>query len=414
MKRLLRFSRAFLGCAIFSALIIVCGIVGMFLRGINLGIDFLPGLIEEVRIAPAAVEITYSGAATVSIDAKNNALDVVVSGSGADNETVTLTYGQHPTVAKMAEALNGIAGISAKVRANGDADSYGIFVNNAVTARLSADEPYLLYVPDTASKITVDNVRTVLEGQNVSLKELGDDSNRSFQIRAKISDDSVTNQTLQRNILNALQQAFGENNVAIVKTDFVASSFSSRLAGMSVLLALCTVLLIWLYATIRFHWDFALGAIVALVHDCLIMFTFIVWFQIEFSPTTLAAVLTIFGYSINATVVILDRVRENMKIVKTRDFRDILDRSLSDTLSRSIITTVTTLFASVSLLVFTTGSIHDFAVVLTIGLITGCYSSLFISSGFISFMRRHWEPGENGDRVRPKASTTRPLVMPSD
>ena len=413
MKRLLKFSRAFLGCAIFSAIVIICGIIGICLRGINFGIDFRPGLIEEVRIAPAAVEVTYSGSATVSIDAKNNALDVVVSGSGADNETVTLTFGQHPTVFKMADALNGIDGIKAVVRANGDADSYGIFVNNAVTARLSSDVPYRLYVPDSASKITVDNVRTVLEGQDVSLKELGDAANRSFQIRAKISDDSVTNQTLQRNILSALQQSFGENNVAIIKTDFVASSFSSRLAGMSVLLAVCTVLLIWLYATVRFHWDFALGAIVALLHDCLIMFTFIAWFQIEFSPTTLAAVLTIFGYSINATVVILDRVRENLKFVKTRDFRDILDRSLSDTLSRSIITTVTTLFASISLLVFTTGSIHDFAIVLTIGLLSGCYSSLFISSGFIAFMRRHWEPGENADRVRPKKSTPHTVVMPA-
>ena len=106
-------------------------------------------------------------------------------------------------------------------------------------------------------------------------------------------------------------------------------------------------------------------------------------------------------------------MRENLKFVKTRDFRDILDRSLSDTLSRSIITTVTTLFASISLLVFTTGSIHDFAIVLTIGLLSGCYSSLFISSGFIAFMRRHWEPGENADRVRPKKSTAHTVVMPA-
>ena len=137
---------------------------------------------------------------------------------------------------------------------------------------------------------------------------------------------------------------FGKTDVAVVKTDFVGSGLSKNLAWKSVVLAIVTIFLIWGYASIRFHWDFALGAIIALLHDCLIMFAFISWTQVEFSTTTLAAVLTIFGYSINATVVILDRVRENIRLVQTRDFKDILNRSIGGTMSRSIITTVTTLF----------------------------------------------------------------------
>ena len=131
------------------------------------------------------------------------------------------------------------------------------------------------------------------------------------------------------------------------------------------------------------------------------MFAFISWAQVEFSTTSFAAVLTVFGYSINATVVILDRVRENIKLVETKSFKTILDTSISETLTRSVITTVTTLFAAVSLLVFTTGSICDFAKILTVGLISGCYSSMFISSGFISWVRRNWQPGEWADHVRP-------------
>ncbi|MCR5612997.1 protein translocase subunit SecF, partial [Treponema sp.] len=153
-----------------------------------------------------------------------------------------------------------------------------------------------------------------------------------------------------------------------------------------------TMLCIWAYATIRFRWDFALGAIIALIHDTLIMFSFLAIFQVEFSTTSIAAVLTIIGYSINDTVVILDRVRDNIQKLEVKKFNEVLNQSLSDTLSRSLITTITTLFAVVSLYVFTTGSIKDFAWALIIGLLSGCYSSLFISSGFISFVRRNWKP----------------------
>lgn len=404
MKTNYKFSKAYLACYIFSALLIAAGIASIAIRKINLGIDFQPGLIEEVRIAPPAMQVTYNGAATVSLDASNTALDVVISGVGAENETRTFTYGQNPTIDSLCTALNSIDGISAKVLSAGNADSYGIFTNNVETSRLSSDKPFMLYVSSAQTGTSIDELRSVLASQDVVLKELGTSDNRSYQIRAKITDDGASSQKLQDSVLSALRGKYGKNDVAIVKTDFVGSSFSGSLITKSILLTIATVFLIWLYATIRFHWDFALGAVVALLHDCLIMFSFISFLQIEFSTTTLAAVLTIFGYSINATVVILDRVRENMKTVNTKDFNDILNKSLNDTLARTIITTVTTLFASISLLVFTTGSIHDFAIALTIGLLSGCYSSIFISSGFISFMRRNWEPGADAKHVRPRVS----------
>ena len=119
---------------------------------------------------------------------------------------------------------------------------------------------------------------------------------------------------LQNAVRAALDARFGENTVTIVKTDFIGSSFSKTLASKSIILMIATFVLIWLYAAIRFHWDFALGSIIALVHDSLIMITFIVWTKMEFTATVLAAVLTIIGYSINATVVILDRVRSNLRL----------------------------------------------------------------------------------------------------
>lgn len=402
MKTVKNFSKAFPACAIASAAIIVFGIAGIIVRGINFGIDFVPGLVEEVRIAPAAIELTYKGSAGVSVETSNVALDLVISGTGAENETKSFTYGQNATVQDMANALNTVEGVTAKVLASGSADSYGIYTDSASTSRLSFDQSVKLYVSDASNNVSIDDVRASLSSQNVVVKELGDASNRSFQIRAAMAkgDDSSI-ESLQQAITGSLKDKFGANNIAIVKTDFVGSSFSSSNAWKSIVLAVVTLFAIWFYATIRFHWDFALGAIIALIHDCMIMFAFISWTQVEFSTTSFAAVLTIFGYSINATVVILDRVRENIKLVDTKDFKVILDTSISDTLSRSVITTVTTLFASVSLLVFTSGSIRDFAQILTVGLISGCYSSMFISSGFISWARRSWQPGEWANHVKP-------------
>lgn len=401
MKTVKKFSKAFPVCAVISFLIIAAGVAGYFIKGINYGIDFVPGLVDEVRIAPPAISVTYSGTATASIEASNLALDVIISGAGAENETKSFTFGQNPTVGDMVKALNSVEGINAVLLSGESSDSYGLYLDSASTSRLYSDSALKLYVAKEDPSVNVDTVRASLSSQNVVVKELGVDGNKSFQIRAAISDDSVSVEKLQDGIMTSLHDKFGSDNVAIVKTDFVGSQFSNSLAYKSIALALVTLLIIWGYATIRFHWDFALGSIIALVHDCLIMFTFISWSQIEFSTTTFAAVLTIFGYSINATVVILDRVRENIRVVQTKDFRDILDTAITGTLSRSIITTVTTLFASISLLVFTTGSIRDFAVVLTVGLISGCYSSIFISGGVIALARRHWEPGVHANHVRP-------------
>ena len=306
MKKRISFSKGFLPCAIFSCLVIASGVFSLVTRGINLGIDFMPGAIAEVSIKGAA------------------------------------------GIEDVRAALSGIGG--------------------------------------------------------VSVKKIGAAGSDTYQIRAGVEESK------DEKVEKALNNRYGEENIDVLKTDFIGSSMSSSLARQSVLLLVGTMLLIWLYATIRFHWDFALGAIVALVHDICIMLTFISWSQIEFSTTTLAAVLTIVGYSINATVVILDRVRFNLPLMEVKTFKDLLDQSLSDTLARSIITTVTTLFAVISLYVFTTGSIKDFALAMSVGLLSGCYSSIFISSGFINWTRRGWKPEFGIHHALPKKVQGAPAV----
>lgn len=389
-KKVIHFSKFFLPAAIISSVIIIFGVVGFVTRGINLGIDFKPGFVEEVRIAPVAVELTYSGSAKVTADLSKDSFDLIITGSGAENETKVYSYSEYATVNDIAKALNEVEGVSATVKTEGTEDSSLLFVNSAVSTQLT-NSPLFLYAAQ--KDVSVDEVREALSAfEGFSVKALGGNNGASYQVRMPESSGDKSGADLQNAVLEALDAKFGENTVTIVKTDFIGSSFSKTLASKSLILMIATFVLIWLYAAIRFHWDFALGSIIALIHDALIMVTFIVWTRMEFTATVLAAILTIVGYSINATVVILDRVRSNLRLAKFNNFNDILDKSLSDTLGRSIITTVTTLFAVVSLYLYTTGSIKDFALALIVGLLSGCYSSIFISSGFISILRKNWKP----------------------
>ena len=390
MKKTLNFNKGFIPCAILSCAIIVFGIVGFFVKGINFGIDFKPGLIEEIRVASPVAEVTYSGSANISMDLSAGQMDLIITGIGTVNETRSFNFNQYDTVDKLAAAMQGVSGVNVKVL-NGSYDTTKLFLNSATTNQLTTSVMYIY--PAGTSTITTDDIRNAVSGlEGVAIKQLGSGADASYQIRMGVSAEAVQSEVLE-SINTQLYTSFGKESVAIVKTDFIGSSMSKSNAIKSIIVLVLTILLIWLYATIRFHWDFALGSVIALLHDAMIMLTFIIWTQVEFSTTVLAAVLTIIGYSINATVVILDRIRYNLKYMpEVRTFNEILNKSLSDTLLRSILTTATTLFAVIALYVFTTGAIKDFALAMMVGLVSGMYSSIFISSGFISACRKNWKP----------------------
>ena len=384
----IKFNKGFVPSAILSVIIIAFGIVGFFLKGVNLGLDFKPGAIEEVRIAEPVASITYNGAAGITVELSSGQMDVIISGNGATNETRSYNFNEVKTVSELAAELEKIDDIHVKV-IDGSYDTRKLFLNSAVTNQLSTTNLYIY--PAGTSEVTTDDIREALKDSNVSIKQLGYGVDASYQIRIG-ADENSTQETLDTAINSKLYEKFGVEKVAIVKQDFIGSGMSKSTTVKSIIMFVCVVLLIWVYAAIRFHWDFALGSVIALIHDALIMLTFIIWTQMEFSTTVLAAVLTIIGYSINATVVILDRIRYNLKMMKdVKNFNEILNRSLSDTLVRSILTTVTTLMAVVALYVFTSGSIKDFSLALIVGLISGIYSSIFISSAFISACRKNWK-----------------------
>ena len=235
------------------------------------------------------------------------------------------------------------------------------------------------------------------------VKKIGKDFEDNFQIRVgDDGSDPAISEKIQNQISELLAENFGANNYVVVKTDFIAAQFSSSLVSSSAILVLLTLALIWVYATIRFKWDFALGAVLAIIHDALIMVTFIAWTQMEFDSLTVAAILTIIGYSINDTVVVLDRVRENLKLLKVKSMKELLDISQTEMIRRTIITTVTTLLAAVSLFIFTTGSMKNFALALIVGMISGVYSTIYIAGAFIATVRKNWKPSDADRKTQVK------------
>ena len=185
-----------------------------------------------------------------------------------------------------------------------------------------------------------------------------------------------------------LFSAFGEENTVVLQSDFVGPKFSSSLFRDSITGLLIALVLILGYIAIRFRFSYAISSIIALFHDVLAMLSFILIFRLEVSSTTIAAVLTIIGYSINNTIVIFDRVRENLKLEKGKSVDDVIALSVRQSLTRTIMTSLTTLVAIVPLAILGSGDIQLFAINLTWGIIAGAYSSNFLAPAFLHYFHK--------------------------
>jgi len=206
-------------------------------------------------------------------------------------------------------------------------------------------------------------------------------SNSKGRFIIRIAEDpNVENfqQVATDKIVKELKSAFG--SVKVVSQEYIGSSFAAQLASQTIWLTLIALGLILLYVWVRFKLNYAVSAIIAVFHDVLFLLGFIGAFQLEFSTATIAAVLTIIGYSLNDTIVIFDRIRENTRIVKDKSFREIINISISQSLSRTLITSLTTLLAVVAILIIAGGTIQIFALNLVVGIIVGTYSSNFVAS----------------------------------
>ncbi|WP_234981525.1 protein translocase subunit SecF [Fontimonas thermophila] len=190
--------------------------------------------------------------------------------------------------------------------------------------------------------------------------------------------ENASSAQVSTNILRALHAE--ESGISLRRIEFVGPQVGEELAEKGGLALLFAFIGIMVYIAFRFEWKFSVGAIAALVHDAVMVLGYLALLQVEFDITTLAAILALIGYSNNETIVIFDRVRENLIHQRRTDILDVINLSVNQTLLRSVITHLTTLLVLFALLLLGGPSVHSFSVALIFGVIVATYSSIYIST----------------------------------
>ena len=244
---------------------------------------------------------------------------------------------------------------------------------------------YELRVPVT-SEITADVAAIVEEvsGQAASSVTKAGDSGTQVVIKSRELDSETRDA-----IFDAVAEKYGLEMTDCLKSDYVSASVGKDLRDKAIKASLIAVALILVYITIRFEFRSGIAAIIALVHDLLVMLSMYIIFHIPFNMNFIAAALTIFGYSINATIVVFDRIRENKKKdTEGKSFSELVNDGIHDTLGRSVNTTITTLLTIGMIYILGVDSIKDFALPLIIGIVAGLFSSVFISGMLWDMLRK--------------------------
>jgi preprotein translocase SecF subunit len=214
----------------------------------------------------------------------------------------------------------------------------------------------------------------------LTLQSVGS-SNEQLMIRAQANN---ADEESQRIAVNQIKEILG-NDFIFERVESVGPQVGEELKLSGILASVFACVAISLYIWFRFEWRFAVGALAGLFHDLLITVGLLSIFHMDFSLTTIAAILTLAGYSVNDTVVTYDRVRENLQKYRKMPQYDLLNKSINDIFSRTILTSLTTLFASISLLVFGGEALRSFAFVITIGVVIGTYSSIYVAVPVINW-----------------------------
>ncbi len=192
-------------------------------------------------------------------------------------------------------------------------------------------------------------------------------------------DGEENTDALSNRVAEALSQGL-EGDLQVRRADFVGPQVGDELTNQGILAVMYALIGIFLYVMMRFQWRFSVGAVVAVVHDILVTMGALAVLQVEFDLTVVAALLAVVGYSLNDTIVLFDRIRENFPRLGKHTSVDVINTSVNETLSRTIMTSLTTLLVLTALFVFGGEIIHGFALTLIIGVIIGTYSSIYVAS----------------------------------
>lgn len=237
----------------------------------------------------------------------------------------------------------------------------------------------------------IGKIRTIINGLGFGspeVKTTGPALNNELQITVRKQGDGTE---VVEAIRGALQNKYPENKFEVRRVETVGPKIGGELKRNAIIASLLSLMAILIYVGFRFNLPFGVASIVPLFHDGLVTLSFFILLNREFSLTFIAAILTILGYSINDTIVIFDRIRENIKGgLRGRSFEAVVNESVNQTLSRTIITSLTTLFVVFFLYILGSEAIKDFALALLIGFVTGTYSTVYIASPVLIWWHKRW------------------------
>ena len=255
-------------------------------------------------------------------------------------------------------------------------------------------------VPDVAK------MRTTLDNAGMKGAEITTfGSNLDYTIRAQGAEQVASQAEGAEKVAAKIEAALRQGNVGEFKVMYyqsVGPRVGAELRRGAIIAVLISFLVTLVYLAWRFEWRFGLAAVLATAHDVLTTLAFIKLLHLEISLTVIAAVLTVIGYSLNDTIIIFDRVRENLHKNRKKSFYDLLNESVNETLPRSILTHATTLAATVSLLILAGEVIRPFAWVMSFGIFTGTFSSIYVASPILMWIEAKYP------RVNEAKSTARP------
>jgi len=234
-------------------------------------------------------------------------------------------------------------------------------------------------------KISLNNLRSEMNNLDlgeIQLQTIGEENDVVIRVQDK-NNDAIT----QTKTIEVIKNNLKDKSVDYRRTEFVGPKVGGELVNAGIIAVIFSLIGILFYIWLRFQWNFAIGAIIALIHDVILTLGFFSVLQLEFNLATVAAVLTIAGYSINDTVVIYDRIRETMRKYKQITFDEIINLALNGTLSRTLMTSLTTLLALTALFIFGGVVISSFIIALIWGVFIGTYSSLYVASPLLIFLK---------------------------
>ena len=230
-------------------------------------------------------------------------------------------------------------------------------------------------------------IRKVLTQNKISavIQQVGKEEDNEYLISTKLASRTENVEESTKELKAVIQNNF--KNVEILSIETVGPAIGDFLKKSAGKLIALSIIIMTLYLAFRFELKYSIGAMVALIHDVILSVLFCGFAGIEINIPIVAAILTIYGYSVNDTIIIFDRVRENLQIKTKQTFIDVIDKSITQTISRTLLTALTTLFAVFALYMIGGEGLNEFASVLLFGIIIGTYSSMYIASPFVLY----WE-----------------------